>query len=66
MNLSDKEANEEQPAQSGMGEAMGPDSTTGSGFSEAERREHDGSSPHIPADPEDVNNADYPGNDSRH
>jgi len=33
--------------------AFGSDSTTGSGYSETERREHDGHSPQIPAKPDD-------------
>ena len=66
MDERDKDQTKEQPAESGMGEAMGPDSTTGSGISEHERRNHDGSSPHNPADPSNEISADYPGKDSRH
>ncbi len=44
-------------------EGLGPDTTTGSGYSEADRARNDGSSTERPFDPE---HPDFPGKDSRH
>lgn len=62
----ESKSEKDQPKNSAPGEALGPDSTTGSGISEAARRANDGSSPQQPADPQDVESTDHAAGDSRH